>query len=100
LGLTAQTRTMGVWSGAVGATGRLTPTLSVSADVSRGWRAPTDAELYAHGRPVGTRRFDLGTRDLEPERGLGIEGAVEWRWRMLRAAATGFLERIDDYIDR
>src|SRR5204862_3165019 len=62
LALGIQSRDFHEWSGGLGASARLRPSLEVSVDMGRAWRAPTLLELYARGALPGQDRYLIGNR--------------------------------------
>ncbi len=72
--------------------------VSLTANASRGFRAPAVEELYANGFHAAVGTFDIGNPDLEAEKATGLETAV----RVQNARSFGslgvYLNRIDRYI--
>jgi iron complex outermembrane receptor protein len=54
-------------TGSIGATQRLTKQLTVKLNFSRGFRAPTIAELASNGQHEGSFRYEYGNSQLKPE---------------------------------
>jgi outer membrane receptor protein involved in Fe transport len=98
LAVATQTRIWSLGAGAIEAAYRFTPELTGTLGLGRAWRAPTLIERYARGAMLDRARYRIGRRDLDAERGLGIDGALAWRSRRVRAAASGFAQRIDDFV--
>lgn len=72
--------------------------LGLSANAGRGWRAPTLFELFAAGPRIGEARYEIGSRDLEPETSLNLDVGVRWESRWARVAVNAFRNRIGRYI--
>ena len=72
--------------------------ISISGQVSRGFRDPTLSDRYFRG-PSG-RGFITGNPDLEPETSLQLDAAVRYTGGRWRAAFYAFNYRIDDLIER
>lgn len=72
--------------------------VSLTANASRGFRAPAVEELYANGFHAALGSFDVGNPDLEAELATGLETGV----RVQNARAFGsvgvYLNQIDGYI--
>ena len=99
LALAEQSRGFQVWSGAAGATYHPSESWALSLDLARAFRDPTPVELYARGRPLDRDRYEIGWRALRPERGLGLDAGVRWKWRRVRSEVAAFRERVRDWID-
>jgi iron complex outermembrane receptor protein len=54
-------------SGSLGFSYQVKPTTTVKLNLSRGYRAPTLAELASNGKHEGTFRYEYGSKDLKPE---------------------------------
>ncbi len=72
--------------------------LSITTQVSRGFRDPTLSDRYFRG-PSG-RGFITGNPDLEPETSLQFDAAVRYSWERAQLAAYFYHYRIDDLIER
>lgn len=58
---------------------KLNSTWSVSGALSATERAPTAFELYANGVHAATGAYERGDPTLEPERGLTLDAALQWK---------------------
>jgi len=89
-------------NGAVSGFGSLTATvargLSVTGQVSRGFRDPTLSDRYYRG-PTG-RGFITGNPDLRSETSLQFDGAVRFTAARYRLAFYAFEYRITDLVER
>jgi outer membrane receptor protein involved in Fe transport len=72
--------------------------LSVTAQVSRGFRDPTISDRFYRG-PTG-RGFITGNPDLEPETSLQVDLGVRYTLGRVRLAAYGYHYRITDLVER
>ena len=72
--------------------------LSITTQVSRGFRDPTLSDRYFRG-PSG-RGFITGNPDLEPETSLQLDLAVRYARDRAQFAAYVYQYRIDDLIER
>lgn len=71
---------------------------SLGVSVGRGWRAPSEYELFARGQHTGVAAFERGNTELQEETNLSTELSFRWedtRWR-IRAAV--FRAVFDDHI--
>jgi iron complex outermembrane receptor protein len=66
--------------------------------VARGFRAPAAPDLFANGFHEGTRAFERGDPTLRVETSLNTELGVRVNAASLTAEATGFVNRVADYI--
>jgi outer membrane receptor protein involved in Fe transport len=85
-------------SGFVSLTGTLAPGLSLTGQVSRGFRDPTLSDRYYRG-PTG-RGFVTGNPDLESETSLQFDGGVRFTASGYRLAFYAFEYRINDLVER
>jgi iron complex outermembrane receptor protein len=58
---------------------KLTPTWSLSGSLSATERAPTSFELYANGVHAATGAYERGDTTLQPERGVTLDAALQWK---------------------
>lgn len=72
--------------------------LTLTAQVSRGFRDPTLSDRFYRG-PVG-RGFIEGNPELEPETSLQVDTGVRYVRGRLRASASFYNYRISDLIER
>jgi outer membrane receptor protein involved in Fe transport len=88
-------------SGNAGAIVRLTPSLSVTGNLSTGWRAPSMYELYVVSLNFANFRWEFGRPNAKPERSFNIDGGLQWDYSMgnvgLRADASVYRHRIKNY---
>jgi iron complex outermembrane receptor protein len=94
----APTRTFGNLAASVGLSVPVATGVSLTANASRGFRAPAVEELYANGYHAAVGTFDVGNAALEAEQATGLEAGL----RVQNARAFGsvgtYLNRIDGYI--
>lgn len=87
-----------VTTGSLGATYALTRELTLAANASRGFRAPTLFEQFADGVHGGVAAVQRGNPDLDPERSLNTDLGLRWRSPRVKASATVYRNRINDFI--
>jgi len=88
----------GAASGFASMTASIAPGLSVTGQVSRGFRDPTLSDRYYRG-PTG-RGFITGSPDLDPERSLQFDLGVRYTAQRYRWAFYAFEYRITDLVER
>jgi outer membrane receptor protein involved in Fe transport len=98
LNLSDQSRNSSAFSGDVGAIYHATPSLALTANVGRAWRAPTLFELFANGPRLGEARYEIGDPTLDPETSVNLDGGVRWTGQRAHAEVSGFRNRINDFI--
>lgn len=94
----AQTRDYTNVAASVGVSVPVREGVSLTANASRGFRAPAVEELYANGYHAAVGTFDIGNADLKPERATGLEAGVRAQTARVFAQAGTYLNRIDGYI--
>ena len=72
--------------------------LSTRINVASGFKAPTLAELTSNGVHHGTNRFEIGNAELDSERNIQADIALEYKSEHLEVYANGFYNHINDYI--
>lgn len=94
----AEERTFGNFAASLGASLPLAHDVTLTGNVSRGFRVPTVEELFANGFHAALGTFDVGNRELEPERSMGFEGGLRAQNTRTFATLNGYYNRIDQYI--
>jgi len=85
-------------TGALGAVYHVTEPFALALNLGRGYRSPTAFELFSNGEHEGTRRFEVGNRDLDPEKSFNVDVAARWASERARGEITFFRNQIDDFI--
>ena len=65
---------------------------------SRASRAPALDELFANGPHAGTQAFEIGDRNLDPERSLGVEASLRRTAGPVRIGLTAYATRFSNFI--
>jgi iron complex outermembrane receptor protein/hemoglobin/transferrin/lactoferrin receptor protein len=86
------------FSGALGASYKLTGNLTSTANISRGFRTPSFYNLYVYGYHGGVFAFQIGNPELEDEESLDVSSALRFHNEHAEASATVFRSKISDYI--
>ncbi|HEX2532682.1 MAG TPA: TonB-dependent receptor, partial [Chitinophagaceae bacterium] len=71
---------------------------TLKANIARGFRAPSLAELASNGAHEGTERYEYGSLSLRSERSLQGDASAELHFEHFSFGVNGFLNRISDYI--
>lgn len=98
LGMSADRRSWGAFTGNLGALYRLGEPLALVLNVGRGFRAPSASDLFANGYHEGTRAFERGDPTLGVETSLNLDVALRAQTSVLNAEIGTFVNRIRDYI--
>ncbi|MCE1164539.1 MAG: TonB-dependent receptor [Bacteroidetes bacterium] len=95
---------MNAFSGSAGIVYRPNDDIDIFSNIGRGWRAPSEFELYVDGVHEGTSRVELGiitqNPDAEPtpETSLNIDLGVRARLKNLNAEISLFNNIIDNFV--
>ena len=73
-------------------------TVTITANASRGFRAPTVEELYANGLHVAVGTFDIGNPALTPEQSTGLEAGLRAQSTSVFAQFNAYYNTINAYI--
>ncbi|MCW3074046.1 MAG: hypothetical protein JWP69_1115 [Flaviaesturariibacter sp.] len=92
------TKTFSNVSGSLGASYHPDNTITVKANVARGYRAPTLSELASNGAHEGTNRYEYGRRDLASEKSWQFDAGFDADYDHLSFSLSTFYNRISDYI--
>jgi iron complex outermembrane recepter protein len=94
----AQSRTFDNVASSIGLSLPLREGISLNANVSRGFRAPTVEELYANGFHAAVGTIDIGNPDLEPEKSTGFDTGIRVQNSRTFAQLGAYYNLIDRYI--
>ncbi len=86
------------FSGHVGATFALAPSLTATLQGARGFREPSLSDRYFRG--VSGRGFVVGNPDLESETSTQFDGALRWQRGSRSIALLGYHYTIFDLVER
>jgi len=98
LGLSPQTREYTAVSGNAGVVYRPAPSLALTANIGRAWRAPTLFELFSNGPHLGEARYEIGRTDLRSETGTNLDVGVRWQSVRLRVELAAYRNAIGRFI--
>jgi iron complex outermembrane receptor protein len=82
----------------LGAIQQLTPQLTGSLSLARSFRAPTVQELFANGLDAPSGTYTIGTPELEPETGLGVDASLKGNFANTSFEISPFANTIHNYI--
>ncbi|MBA3579050.1 MAG: TonB-dependent receptor [Gemmatimonadaceae bacterium] len=86
------------FSGSIGATYPMSSDVSLNANVSRAFRAPTVEELYSNGVHAARGTFEIGNQDLSSETNTGGEILLRIRRPRVSSQLSAFYNRIENYV--
>ncbi|HMG91244.1 MAG TPA: TonB-dependent receptor, partial [Chryseolinea sp.] len=82
----------------LGVSQQIKKSLTLKANISRGFRAPNLAELASNGRHEGSFRYEIGNHNLHAEHSLQIDAGVLLNADHITAEVSWFNNNIDNYI--
>jgi iron complex outermembrane recepter protein len=85
-------------SGSIGLSYTVSKTSTLKFNVSRGYRAPTIAELASNGRHEGTFRYEIGNQNLNSEISHQIDIAYFLNSEHITFEVTPFANFISNYV--
>ncbi len=91
-------RSFGALTGSVGATLRVTRNLSVAANLGRGWRPPSEYEMFARGQHSGVAAWEEGNPGLAEETNLNAELGLRWRTSRFEGSLSLYRNAFDGHI--
>jgi iron complex outermembrane recepter protein len=91
-------REFGAVSGSASLLYEITPDWTVGLNLARAFRPPAIEELYSDGPHLADFSFDIGNPELPSEVGHGADLFVRSTSARLQLEATGFVNRISNYI--
>ena len=95
---TAFKRTFSNLSGSIGISAELSEKLNLKANIARGFRAPSLAELASNGAHEGTNRYEYGEQSLRSETSLQIDAGIDWNQEHFSLGVSAFYNRMNDFI--
>lgn len=85
-------------SGSVGVSYLANNSLTLKANVARGFRAPTLAELASNGAHEGTNRYEVGNQNLKSETSFQTDAGLELNTTHVTLGISGFYNHISNFI--
>ncbi len=85
-------------SGSIGISYQVDPNSTLKANISKGYRAPSIAELASNGRHEGTFRYEIGNPNLQSESSHQLDIAYFLQTNHISFEFTPFVNLISNYI--
>ncbi len=95
---TAFTKNYRNFSGSVGLAYEATNTITLKANIAKGYRAPNAAELSSNGAHEGTYRYENGDKNLNVENSYQIDAGLEIATNHVSFGISTFYNHIDNFI--
>ncbi len=95
---TAFTRSFSNFSGSMGISYEPTDAVTLKANLARGFRAPSLAELASNGAHEGTNRYEYGDQNLKSETSLQLDGGLDVNYEHFSIGLSAFYNRMNDFI--
>ncbi len=86
------------FNAAIGLKTDLTKNLTSRFNLATGFRAPNLAELTSNGSHEGANRFEIGNADLDEEKNVQFDAALEYKNEHFELFVNGFYNAVNDYI--
>lgn len=91
-------RRFDAFSGAIGLSYSVTPSVKIGVNASRAVRAPSAEELFSNGPHVATQAYEVGNPNFRTEKSWGGEVYARGTAGPLRFQIAGYANWFDDYI--
>ncbi|HVT38477.1 MAG TPA: TonB-dependent receptor [Gemmatimonadaceae bacterium] len=91
-------RLSNAFTASLGAVRQFTPRVTGSLSLARAFRAPTVQELFANGLDAASGTFSVGTADLGPETGFGVDGSLRGNFERATFELSPYVNFISHYI--
>lgn len=98
LGIAAQARSWTSLVGNIGVLYRVAQPVALVLNVGRGFRAPSNFELFANGVHEGTLAFERGNPNLKTEKSVNTDLALRVQTSALAMEVGAFVNVIKDFI--
>lgn len=85
-------------SGSAGISYEPSERITLKANIARGFRAPSLAELASNGAHEGTNRYEYGNRNLHSETSLQTDGGLLVEHEHFSAGLSVFYSRVNNFI--
>jgi iron complex outermembrane receptor protein len=85
-------------SGSLGVSYQVKPSTTIKLNLSRGYRAPTLAELASNGKHEGTFRYEYGSKNLKPEFSQQIDLSLLVNREHLTLEVSPFVNQLSNAI--
>lgn len=85
-------------SGSAGVSYLATNNLTLKANIARGFRAPSLAELGSNGAHEGTNRYEVGNNNLRSETSLQTDAGIEVNTQHVTLGVSAFYNHLSNFI--
>lgn len=85
-------------SGSAGVSYEASEKITLKANIARGFRSPTLAELASNGAHEGTNRYEYGNLDLKAETSLQTDAGMNFNYEHFSLDISAFYNRMNDFI--
>lgn len=85
-------------SGSAGMAYEVSKEVTLKANIAKGYRAPSAAELSSNGAHEGTYRYEYGENNLKTENSLQVDGGLDVVSRHVSFGVSAFYNHISNYI--
>jgi iron complex outermembrane recepter protein len=85
-------------SGSIGVSYEPSSIVTIKANIARGFRAPSLAELASNGTHEGTNRYEYGDQNLKSETSLQFDGGIDMDYEHFSFGLSAFYNNIADFI--
>ena len=92
------TRSFSNFSGSIGISYEPSAIVTLKANIARGFRAPSLAELGSNGVHEGTNRYEYGDQNLNSETSLQLDGGIDINYEHFNIGVTAFYNRMNNFI--
>jgi iron complex outermembrane recepter protein len=86
------------FSGSAGISYEPIKAITLKANMARGFRAPTLAELASNGAHEGSNRYEYGNTDLKPETSFQFDGGIDINTEHFNIGLSAFYNHINKFI--
>jgi len=94
----AFTRNFSNLSSSAGLSYEASHSLTLKANIARGFRAPNLAELASNGAHEGTNRYEVGNTNLKSEVSMQFDGGIEINTAHVTASASIYYNSITNFL--
>ncbi|MBK8310406.1 MAG: TonB-dependent receptor [Chitinophagaceae bacterium] len=91
-------RSFSNFSGSAGVSVEASDAITLKANIARGFRSPTLAELASNGAHEGTNRYEYGQQDLKSETSLQFDAGLNFNYEHFSIDISAFHNSINDFI--
>ncbi len=86
------------FSGSVGISYEPIESITLKANIAKGFRSPTVAELSSNGTHEGTNRYEYGNLNLKAENSLQTDAGIEYKFEHFNIGVSAFYNSISNFI--